>query len=239
MSDFKRQAALFDPIKYEDAHVTLIGVGGIGSGVLLGLAKMGIKNITVFDDDLLETHNMPNQFYSVNHIGMPKVEAAAAIARDFSPDSIEIQTVNEKATYLSDIPENSIIIFAMDSLAARRDLFLSRFVCKTKNIIDARMGGNVISVYNVNTENDEDVATYTETLHAVPHKTSCAAQAISYTILLTAGLVCSSVRNILVGNKNPFNVALDAQNFMLHSEAGTEHATQPEREPVTSGVQFT
>jgi molybdopterin/thiamine biosynthesis adenylyltransferase len=239
MSDFKRQAALFDPLQYKDAHVTLIGVGGIGSGVLMGLAKMGITNITVYDDDLVETHNMPNQFYCVNHIGQPKVTAAAEIAKEFSPDEIDIKAINEKASYLSDIPENSIIIFAMDSLEARKELFLSRFVCRTKHVIDARMGGNVISVYNVDLDEDENVATYAETLHAVPHKTPCAAQAISYTILLTAGLVCSSVRNILVGNKNPFNVALDAQNFMLQAEVGATHDTQPERESVTSGVQFT
>ena len=61
--DFKRQLTLFDPSLYKDVPVVVVGVGGIGSGVLMGLAKMGVSNITVYEDDLIERHNIPNQFY--------------------------------------------------------------------------------------------------------------------------------------------------------------------------------
>ena len=125
----------------------------------------------------------------------------------------------------------------MDSLTARNELFTSRFISKASYLIDARMGGNVISLYNVNPSNMEDITKYAESLQVNPHKTSCAAQAISYTILLTAGLVCSSVRNVLVGNPNPFNMALDAQNFMLQADTIRTHEShQPGRERTAARV---
>jgi molybdopterin/thiamine biosynthesis adenylyltransferase len=234
--DFKRQAALFNPFLYKDTPVVLIGVGGIGSGVLMGLAKMGISDITVFDHDYVEPHNIPNQFYMNTDIGESKVEAAYRIAKQFSPEGIEISINKEKATPQTILPKNSLVIFATDSLAARKELFTSGFMVNAGYLIDARMGGNVISLYNVDVTSDFRLASYAESLEVKPHKTSCAAQAISYTILLTAGLVCSSVRNVLVGNVNPFNVVLDAQNFMLQVETGQSANASYERERDPIGV---
>ena len=135
--DFKRQLTLFDPSLYKDVPVVVVGVGGIGSGVLMGLAKMGVSNITVYDDDLLENHNIPNQFYTNDSIGMPKVHAAYEIANKFSPDEIKIKINSEKAEGSTVIDDGSIVIFAMDSLKARNELFTSRFISQASYLVDA------------------------------------------------------------------------------------------------------
>lgn len=227
--NFKRQVALFNPELYKDIPVVVIGVGGIGSGVLMGLAKMGVSNITVYDHDRVEPHNIPNQFYTNECIGSYKVEAAQRIAKQFSPDGIDITIHHKKADKDVLLPNGCLLIFAMDSLAARKELFMSPMMSEVNYLIDARMGGNVISIYNVDMHNDDDIASYTESVNLIPHKTACAAQAISYTILLSAGLVCSSVRNNLVGNGNPFNTILDAKNFMMQTETSIVNDLQPER----------
>lgn len=234
--DFKRQVGIFNPELYKDIPVVVIGAGGIGSGVLMGLAKMGVSNITIFDHDSVEKHNIPNQFYTNSQIGTAKVNAAKDMIEDFSPSGVVADIHMTKAEEGTQIPVNCLMIFAVDSLAARKELLTSSFMQRAKYLIDARMGGNVISVYNVNPRNKKDLAEYTESLNVTPHKTSCAAQAISYTILMTAGIVCSAVRNTLVGNTNPYQVVFDAENFMLQTYAGHQHDASPKRERTSERV---
>jgi molybdopterin/thiamine biosynthesis adenylyltransferase len=231
IGNFMRQLAIFDPAQYRETPVVVIGAGGIGSGVLMGLAKMGVSNISVYDDDMVEAHNIPNQFYTNEAIGVSKVESAKDIARDFSPDAIEIEAYHQKADGRTSLPPGAIVIFAVDSLAIRKSLFTSGMLAGAKYLIDARMGGDVILTYNVDLNDSEELDLYLESVSRTPHKTSCAAQAIAYTILLTAGIVCSSVRNVLTGDKNPFNVVMDAKGFSMQTP---QWKSNDEEEPVSS-----
>lgn len=55
--------------------VTVIGAGATGSIMALSFAKLGVEKIDVWDDDVVESHNLANQMYGPEHIGMSKVEA--------------------------------------------------------------------------------------------------------------------------------------------------------------------
>ena len=57
--EYTRQMEWFNPDKYSDTNVAVVGCGGIGSFLVLYLAQMGIKNITVYDDCLLYTSPSP------------------------------------------------------------------------------------------------------------------------------------------------------------------------------------
>src|SRR5207244_2270936 len=74
---FWRQLDLL-PLERLDVPVTVIGAGAVGSFVTLTLAKMGLRDLTVFDDDVVDVHNLPNQFYRLTDLGRPKVEALQA-----------------------------------------------------------------------------------------------------------------------------------------------------------------
>ena len=71
---YHRQLDILDP-KSMDVPVTIIGAGATGSFTALSLAKMGIRNITIYDFDTVEEHNLPNQFYRQCDLGKRKVEA--------------------------------------------------------------------------------------------------------------------------------------------------------------------
>ena len=71
-------------VALSQAHVILVGCGGIGSPVLQYLAAAGIGRLTLVDDDVVDVSNLQRQtIYTPSDIGKPKAEAAAEWVRRF------------------------------------------------------------------------------------------------------------------------------------------------------------
>jgi adenylyltransferase/sulfurtransferase len=74
----------------------IVGVGGLGSPAAAALAAAGVPALTLVDDDVVETSNLPRQpLYAVDDVGTPKVEAAARRLRTRRPD-LRITTVRSR-----------------------------------------------------------------------------------------------------------------------------------------------
>jgi molybdopterin/thiamine biosynthesis adenylyltransferase len=70
-----------------NAHVVLIGCGGIGSPALQYLAGAGIGRLTLVDSDIVEDSNLQRQtIFTPADRGRPKAEAAAGWVRRFDPE---------------------------------------------------------------------------------------------------------------------------------------------------------
>ncbi len=59
-------------------RITIIGAGATGSRVFAALAELGLTNITVYDFDKVEPHNLANQIYGNKDIGNAKIKALEA-----------------------------------------------------------------------------------------------------------------------------------------------------------------
>ena len=68
ITDYRKQTNLID-VEEVDTPIHVIGCGALGSWLTFFLLKMGFKNITVYDFDKIEEHNLPNQFFMENQIG--------------------------------------------------------------------------------------------------------------------------------------------------------------------------
>ncbi len=78
------------------AHVVLVGCGGIGSPALQYLAAAGIEQLTIIDDDVVEASNLQRQtIFAEADIGKPKAAAAAAWLARFDP-RIEARAVVDR-----------------------------------------------------------------------------------------------------------------------------------------------
>ena len=73
---FQRQLDIVAPEQLA-FPIVVIGAGAVGSATVVTLAKMGCSDITVWDDDLLEEHNIPNQLCKPAMVGRPKVEGGS------------------------------------------------------------------------------------------------------------------------------------------------------------------
>jgi tRNA A37 threonylcarbamoyladenosine dehydratase len=124
-SCFLRQLDIADPSQFKDKPVTVIGAGGIGAATVVALAKTGFENITVYDFDTVEEHNLPNQLLPIwvgdqDTMSWKKPIALFHLVHDLA--DISITPVNERYV---DQPLGEIVIVAVDSLEARREIWKS------------------------------------------------------------------------------------------------------------------
>ena len=71
----------------QQAHVTVVGVGGVGSWVVEALARSGIGQLTLIDLDNVAESNTNRQLPALTSLfGMPKVEALKQRVLQINPD---------------------------------------------------------------------------------------------------------------------------------------------------------
>ena len=149
MHSLIRSQEIFNPVE-NPQRVTLVGAGAVGSRVFASLVELGIQNITVYDPDVTEEHNLGSQLFNHADIGDLKVNGlldwanrklghSPPASMKFHPDYV--------------VPSTKLVgtVFLMvDSLAERKKLFEA---CMVDNldcplVIDTRMAathGNVIA----------------------------------------------------------------------------------------------
>ncbi len=72
---------------FNQAHVCVIGLGGVGSWAVEALARTGIGKMTLIDLDNVALSNVNRQQPAVtSQLGMPKVEAMSRRVLDINPD---------------------------------------------------------------------------------------------------------------------------------------------------------
>jgi adenylyltransferase/sulfurtransferase len=82
--------------KFNQAHVLIIGLGGLGSPVAMYLAAAGVGTLTLVDFDSVDLSNLQRQIvHRSNNIGVAKVESAANTLRELNPET-QLHCINEK-----------------------------------------------------------------------------------------------------------------------------------------------
>ena len=81
--------------KLKNAHVLVVGLGGVGAYAAEQLCRAGIGNITIVDGDVVEESNRNRQLPAlISTNGLPKAEVLAARFRDINPD-IRLTVIND------------------------------------------------------------------------------------------------------------------------------------------------
>jgi hypothetical protein len=211
--DYWRQLDLVTPAELK-LPITLVGAGGIGSPTALALAKMGCSRLTVYDPDLVEPHNLPNQFYRLEDSARPKVEALRDLIRAFT--GLEIVSIQEA---VSRQPLSGVVISGVDSMSARQEIWHGsiRYRADVELYIDARMGAEVCRIYSIRPSDPEHVRAYELTLYNDDQASAdaCTAQAIIYNVLSIAGLIANQVKKYAKGEHLDREVILDLKTLTL------------------------
>lgn len=213
--DLWRQLDLVSPSDLEDLKVTVIGVGGIGSPTVLALAKMGISQITVYDDDSVEFHNIPNQLYRLSDLGKTKVEALSDAVVDYA--GVNLVT---KAERFENQQLSGVVISGVDSMTTRKAIWEKvKYNPSIQIYIDARMGAEVCRIHSVRPTDPSDVKWYESTLYSDEDASDlpCTARAIIYTVFVIAGLIASQVKKYVTNQYLSREVIFDFVTMSLIS----------------------
>lgn len=74
--------------KLRNKKVAVFGLGGVGSYVVEGLARAGINNFVLCDNDAIATHNINRQLYALHStVGKLKVEVCKQRVLDINPNA--------------------------------------------------------------------------------------------------------------------------------------------------------
>lgn len=109
--------------KLQNTHVTVIGVGGIGSWATEALCRTGVGAITIIDNDTIEITNSNRQLHTkTDTVGKYKTEVLGNRLLEINPN-LKLERISEKLD-----PSN------IDSILHNR----SEFVCECIDDIDAK-----------------------------------------------------------------------------------------------------
>lgn len=128
--------------RLSEAHVCLVGVGGVGSWTAEALARSGIGEITLIDLDEVCVSNTNRQIHALDTtIGRPKVEVLAERMRLINPEC-QVHAVCEFFTTttgerLLDAPFD-FVVDAIDSLQNKVRLILA---CMERKVPLVTVGG--------------------------------------------------------------------------------------------------
>jgi len=212
---FLRQTEFFDPENIK-ASVTLIGVGSVGSFLALSLSKMGIERMVLYDPDLIEEHNISNQFFRTISLGNYKVSEiqSAMLMYGLSKDIEAHQEIFDETKEIS----TEIVISSVDSMEARRKIWEA---LRNKQIlyIDTRMAGEYFRIYSLRADNEESIKKYEETLIHPDVEAPCGARTIIYNVLQISSLASLFVKKYYKGEEIPFFYSQDTNNLYHYLEA--------------------
>jgi hypothetical protein len=121
-------------LKLLNAHVAIIGCGGLGGHIAENLARIGIGKMTLYDFDVFEEHNLNRQnFSNYDVIGKEKVYVVKKECERINP-SLRINAHYKEFTVAQDFKEISnvdVVIDALDNPALKLEL---AFTCKENNL---------------------------------------------------------------------------------------------------------
>lgn len=193
--------------------ITVIGAGAIGSAVVVTLVKMGCSNITVFDADVLNDHNVPNQMALVEYIGSPKVDALAHLVELLCDTQIKPLCTNYNGQRLE-----GVVISAVDSMTARQMIWKAVKMRRQIDLfIDARMGAELLRLYALR-PTDMDAGEFFEAnLYDAKdaEQLPCSARSIIYCPAVAGALIAAQVKAHAVGQPVAREVLFDIPHMKL------------------------
>jgi molybdopterin/thiamine biosynthesis adenylyltransferase len=104
--------------RIRDTKVAMLGVGGVGSHVLMDMVALGFMDIRIVDFDTVELSNLNRQvLYGDHALGRSKVELAAEWARRFHRD-VRVETVDRMLSSADEVyaavHDRDIVVGAID-----------------------------------------------------------------------------------------------------------------------------
>ena len=133
-------------LRLRDAHVLVVGVGGVGAYAAEMLCRAGVGTLTLVDADTVQPTNINRQLPATHAtLGRPKVEVLAERFHDINPDirvhALPIYIKEEDVVDLLNSTDNLLfIVDAIDTIAPKCAL-ITEALCRGIPIVSSMGAG--------------------------------------------------------------------------------------------------
>ena len=165
-------------------HITVIGAGGIGSALIQQAAIMGWKQITVWDPDMLEEHNLSTTSWPERFEGHHKVTAANQVCAGLNK---KCKIIPKAHFWEKGFPLTTKVFFTPDNMECRLEVYKEWVKNPSREwLIDMRMGALGFEIITVTRESDYFMESYVPSSDiaddpcTAKHTIFCGALAASY-----------------------------------------------------------
>ncbi len=108
--------------KIRKSHVTIVGMGGLGSAATYPLVGMGVGTLRVIDQDIVAISNLQRQLlYKTRDVGLPKVEAAEKTVQALNPQ-VQVEPIADtirKSNVVELLSGTDVVVDGLDSFKPR------------------------------------------------------------------------------------------------------------------------
>lgn len=108
--------------KLLDAHILIVGAGGLGSPAAIYLAAAGVGHISIFDNDEVDLSNLQRQIsHYTDDIGMDKVISTRQTLNRLNPD-VEVRAVKQRLMgeqLEKEVEKADVVLDCSDNFATR------------------------------------------------------------------------------------------------------------------------
>lgn len=121
---------------FGSTRVLLVGLGGLGCPVALMLARAGIGQLTMLDDDAVERSNLHRQtLFTESDVGKSKLAAGMDAIRRLCPESpTRLESVDTRL-----LPDNARrLVREADLVVEGSDNFATKFLCADACFLERR-----------------------------------------------------------------------------------------------------
>ena len=129
----------------KNAHVMVVGLGGVGSFAAEFLARAGVGTMTIVDGDIVDITNINRQLPALHStVGQPKVTIVGDRLMDINPELklIRIQEfLSPERAYELVTPQYDYVLDCIDSITPKLNLLMSARRQKVKIISNMGAGG--------------------------------------------------------------------------------------------------
>lgn len=154
---FTRQLGIFNPHENK-LTMSIVGVGAVGSVVALAAAKLGVREIEIWDMDTVEEANLPIQMHQKSAIGKNKALASKELIEAMMP---EVEVIAHPEKWVDQDLKADIVVSGADSLPVRKAVWDAvKYDPSVQLLCDARIGGQLMKLYYVDPDGTEDIKLY-------------------------------------------------------------------------------
>lgn len=191
----------FDPINDVKAPIHIIGIGAMGSRIAELLVRLGIRQLHIWDMDIVEDKNITNQLYFHKQIGLPKTEALEEILKEINP-----QVDVKKHGKYTNQNLSGYIFLCVDSIELRYEIANTNKDNKyILGMFDTRMRLEDAQSYGANWADEDAKRAFIATMNftdeeakeATPVSACGTSLSVASTVVSTAAFTVSNFMNLV------------------------------------------